>query len=279
MAFPVARRLGFGTSSPMLSYQHIYHAGNLADVHKHVLLAWILSYMVRKDKPVSYIETHAGRGLYDLQDPAALKTAEAAEGIYKASDFFDDAHPFAGVLTQIRRDFGASFYPGSPLIAASLLRPGDRMHFAELHPAEFDALDFNTSSTGAKCYQMDGFELAHSICPPTPRRGAMLIDPSYEIKTDYTKIPQQISKLRKSWNVGVICLWYPILTVSQHMGMLRSLQQDHPSALRHEVRFPPAKKGHGMIGSGIFVINPPYGLAEEMARLGAHFGQSHSPAK
>ena len=260
----------------MLSYQHIYHAGNLADVHKHVLLAWILSYMLRKDKPLSYIETHAGRGLYDLRDPAALKTAEAAEGIDKAGAFFDAAHPFAQALSRTRHRFGETFYPGSPLIAASLLRPDDRMHFAELHPAEFDALDFNTSASGAKCYKMDGFALAHSICPPTPRRGAMLIDPSYEIKTDYTKIPQQIAKLSKSWNVGVICLWYPILKVSQHMGMMKALQRDHPAALRHEVAFPPAKKSHGMIGSGMFVINPPYGLAEEMTRLGTHFGQSDS---
>lgn len=263
----------------MLSYQHIYHAGNLADVHKHVLLAWILSYMLRKEKPLSYIETHAGRGLYDLQDPAALKTDEAAEGIAKANAFFDEEHPFAKVLTKIRRDFGEAFYPGSPLIATSLLRPGDRMHFAELHPAEFEALDFNTSATGAKCYKMDGFELAHSICPPTPRRGAMLIDPSYEVKTDYTKIPQQISKLNKSWNVGVICLWYPILKVSQHMGMLQALQRDHPEALRHEVAFPPAKKGHGMIGSGMFVINPPFGLAEEATRLNAHFKKLESAAR
>lgn len=255
----------------MLSYQHIYHAGNLADVHKHAALAWILDYMLRKDKPVSYIETHAGRGLYDLKDPAAQKTNEAAEGILKASDFFDAAHPFHRVLSTVRRDFGQDAYPGSPLIAASLLRPGDRMHLAELHPTEFDALDFNTSATGAKCYKMDGFALAHSLCPPTPRRGVMLIDPSYELKTDYTKIPQHTSKLSKSWNVGVICLWYPVLKVSQHMRMLQALQHEHPAALRHEVAFPPAKKDHGMIGSGLFVINPPYGLDKEMARLGKHF--------
>lgn len=255
----------------MLSYQHIYHAGNLADVHKHVLLAWMLNYLTQKDKPLTYIETHAGRGMYDLQDPAAKKTGEAAEGIDKAVTYFAPDHPFAQVLAQIRLAQGASAYPGSPVIASSLLRPDDRIHLAELHPAEHDALAFAMSPFPVKCYKRDGFELAHSLCPPTPRRGLMLIDPSYEIKNDYIDIPKHISRITKAWNVGVICLWYPILKVSQHQSMLRNLEQNYPDAMRHEVTFPPAQKEHGMIGSGMFVINPPYGLKDEADRLGAHF--------
>lgn len=255
----------------MLSYQHIYHAGNLADVHKHTLLAWMLSYMTRKDKPLTYIETHAGRALYDLQDPASVKTGEAAHGIANAARFFETDHPFSQVLAQLRTAQGADAYPGSPLIAGSLLRPGDQMHLAELHPAEYEALEYAMSAYPARCYKQDGFELAHSLCPPMPRRGLMLIDPSYEIKNDYEEIPRHIAKIARAWNVGIIALWYPILKVSAHRRMLAALEKAHPDALRHEVDFPPAREGHGMIGSGLFVLNPPYGLSEEAHRLSARF--------
>lgn len=255
----------------MLSYQHIFHAGNLADVHKHGLLSWILNYLTKKDKPLSYIETHAGRGLYDLQNPAALKTAEAAEGIAKAAGFFAADHPFSRTLNQIRATYGQDAYPGSPLIAASLLRSMDSLHFAELHPAEFDALRHNMSPYPAQCHKQNGFDMAHSLCPPTPRRGLMLIDPSYEIKEDYDAIPKHIAKITRAWNVGIICLWYPILRSDRHRSMLKTLVRDHPTALRHEVAFPPAKKDHGMIGSGMFFIKPPYGLQDEAKRLGRHF--------
>ena len=113
--------------------------------------------------------------------------------------------------------------------------------------------------------------MAFALVPPMPRRGLMLIDPSYEIKTDYDDIPRHIAKLTRAWNVGIIVLWYPILTNQSHAPMLQRLVQSHPDALHHEVRFPPARPGHGMVGSGLFVINPPYGLAEEAKRLAEQF--------
>ncbi|WP_299962879.1 23S rRNA (adenine(2030)-N(6))-methyltransferase RlmJ [uncultured Roseobacter sp.] len=255
----------------MLSYQHIYHAGNLADVHKHALLAWMLAYLTAKPKPLSYIETHAGRGLYDLSDPAAQKTGEAAEGITRTEEWFAADHPLARVLATLRKTHGATAYPGSPLIAAHILRPCDILHLAELHPAEHSALATAMSPFGARVHAQDGFALAQSLVPPTPRRGLMLIDPSYEIKRDYTDIPGRIARLVKAWNVGIICLWYPILKTARHDEMLQRLSAAHPQALRHEVHFPPARANHGMTGSGLFVINPPYSLAEEAARLGQHF--------
>ncbi len=109
--------------------------------------------------------------------------------------------------------------------------------------------------------------MAFALTPPSPRRGIMLIDPSYEIKTDYIDIPRHIGKLAKAWNVGIIALWYPILTNKAHEPMLTALSGAHPNALRHEVRFPPARPGHGMVGSGLFVVNPPYGLAEAAKTL------------
>ncbi len=257
----------------MLSYQHIYHAGNLADVHKHGLLAWMLAYLTRKDKPLTYLETHGGRALYDLDDAAARKTGEAAQGIDRAAGWFGADHPYLQVLNEVRADHGPRAYPGSPLIAARLLRPDDRIHLAELHPAEHAALDLAMSPYPATCHLRDGVEMAFALTPPTPRRGLMLIDPSYEIKTDYESLPRSIAKLARAWNVGIIVLWYPILTSKAHQPMLAELARNHPDALRHEVRFPPARPGHGMVGSGLFVINPPYGLEAEAKRLAAQFSK------
>lgn len=253
----------------MLSYQHIYHAGNLADVHKHALLAWMLAYMTRKDKPICYIETHAGRALYDLTAAEARKTGEADTGIQRVRHWFDAEHPYTTSLRLTESAHGQNAYPGSPLIAQHLLRRTDRMVLAELHPAENKAL--SQAMPRATCHCTDGFAMAHGILPPTPRRGLLLIDPSFEVKDDYATIPRHVAKYARAWNVGVIAVWYPLLVSPQHNRMLDALQSAHPNALRHEVRFPPARPGHGMIGSGLFVINPPFGLAEEAAKLKTRF--------
>lgn len=251
----------------MLSYQHLYHAGNLADVHKHALLAWMLDYLTRKDKPLSYIETHGGRGLYDLGAPEALKTGEAAQGIARLETRLDPSHPYRQVLTGLRAEYGPAAYPGSPLIAARLLREMDSVHIAERHPQEYAALAETLLDTPARAYHADGFAKAHELTPPTPRRGLMLIDPSYEIASDYTEMARFMSQIARKWNVGILALWYPVLKDARHQSMLAELRASHPHALTSEVGFPPARKGHGMVGSGVFVINPPWGLAEEAARL------------
>lgn len=259
----------------MLSYQHIYHAGNLADVHKHSLLAWALSYLTRKDKPLSYLETHAGRGLYDLADDAARKTGEAAKGIAIAEDWFDADHPYRQVLARIRTKQGPDAYPGSPLIAAEILRPMDNIHLSELHPQEFAALKGNMAPYGGIYRQKDGWEMAMSLCPPDPRRGLLLIDPSFEVKADYQTIPATIAKIHRKWGVGVIMLWYPILTDGPHQQMVSDLQTALPDGIAHEVRFAPARDGHRMVGSGLFVVNAPYGFQEEAARLSRLFQDNH----
>lgn len=255
----------------MLSYQHIYHAGNLADVHKHALLAWMLDYLTRKPKPLSYIETHAGRALYDLGSPESEKTGEAAQGVARTGDWFDAQHPYARALRIVRERHGPGSYPGSPLIAATLLRDEDRQVLAELHPAEYTAL--RQALPTAKVRREDGFAMAHALIPPTPRRGLLLCDPSYEVKSDYSVIPEHFRKWHRAWNVGILVLWYPILTGGTHGPMLQALSQNLPSAFRHEVQFPPARPGHGMVGSGLFVVNPPFGLAEEAAALKTRFQQ------
>jgi 23S rRNA (adenine2030-N6)-methyltransferase len=251
----------------MLSYQHGYHAGNMADVHKHALLAWMLAYLTQKDKPLSYLETHAGRGLYDLAGDQAQKTGEAAKGIAIAESWFAADHPYRRVLAKVRARHGAHAYPGSPLVAAESLRAMDEIHLAELHPQEHAALRAAMAPHGAILRQQDGFAVTLSLCPPTPRRGLLLVDPSFEVKSDYATIPDFFAKLHRKWAVGVLVLWYPLLLDGPHRPMLRALAGHFPNALRHEVQFPPARPGHRMIGSGMFIVNPPYGLAEEAQRL------------
>ncbi|WP_406645820.1 23S rRNA (adenine(2030)-N(6))-methyltransferase RlmJ [Aliisedimentitalea scapharcae] len=255
----------------MLSYQHIFHAGNLADVHKHALLCVMLQYLTAKPKPLSYIETHAGRGLYFLDAPEALKTGEAAGGISAVRDWFDIDHPYRRALTQVSATHGEAAYPGSPMLARYLLRDIDRLHLAELHPGENAALT-RAMARQAKVHLQDGFDMAHAICPPDPRRGVLLIDPSYEIKSDYDRIPGIIAKLHRKWNVGVIALWYPVLSSAAHDGMIDSLTAlNLPKVLHSQVRFPPARDGHRMVGSGLFVVNAPYGLEAEAKRLSGLF--------
>lgn len=253
----------------LLSYQHHYHAGNLADVHKHAVLCWVLSYMVRKDKPMSYIETHGGRGLYDLEADEALKTGEAAAGIQAVSDWFGAEHPYATTLAACRDENGDTNYPGSPWIASHLLRPDDVLHLAELHPFERSILE--DVVPGAHIHGQDGFDMAYSLCPPMPRRGMMIVDPSYEVKEDYRDIPRHFAKIAKIWPVGVLMLWYPVLVDQRHRGMTRALARDLPEALFHEVSFPPAREGHGMIGSGLMIVNPPWGIETELLALSARF--------
>lgn len=255
----------------MLSYQHIYHAGNLADVHKHALLCAMLEYMVQKDKPLTYIETHAGRGLYDLEADEALKTGEAAQGIARLGAVFPDDHPYCRRLSEVRARYGGAAYPGSPMLAALSLRDGDKMHLAELHPREHAALERSLAPWGAHVRAIDGFALAMAVCPPAPRRGLMLIDPSYEVKDDYDAIPRHMAAIHRKWNVGILVLWYPILTSGAHRAMLSALQAQFPEGFRHEVGFPPARDGHRMVGSGLFVVNPPFPLADEARMVGKVF--------
>jgi 23S rRNA (adenine2030-N6)-methyltransferase len=254
----------------MLSYQHHYHAGNAADVHKHAVLAWILGYLTRKPKPLSYLETHAGRGLYDLSDVAALRTGEAAQGVARLESALPEDHPYRRRLAETRAAHGENAYPGSPLIAAQSLRAGDSLHFAELHPGEHAALETALAPHKARIRREDGMAMAHALCPPMPRRGLMLIDPSYEVKAEYDSLPRDLAKLHRCWNVGVLMLWYPLLTSEAHAPMLRALTSAFPAAHRHEMRFAPVREGHRMIGSGLLVVNPPYGLEAETARL-SHF--------
>ncbi len=240
----------------MLSYQHAYHAGNPADLHKHMVLAGLLALLTQKPGPITYMETHAGRGLYDLSSPEALKTGEAEFGIGAAKG---GDHPYFEIIDQIRDKHGPSAYPGSPLIAQRLLRKGDRLHLMELHPQEHAALKARLTAANTAIHFRDGFEGVLAMSPPKPRKGLVLVDPSYEVKSDYGATAVFARALIARWPEVSLLIWYPILPANRHRDLLAALAplQFHTD----EISFA-QKDGRGMSGSGLALVNPPFGSTQ-----------------
>lgn len=237
----------------MLSYQHAYHAGGPADVHKHIALARILRALTAKPRGLTYMETHSGRGLYNLNSVESLKTGEAAEGIAIA-DLGDE--PFAETLSLVRDLNGPNAYPGSPWLAASMLREQDSMHLMELHPAEHAGLC--EVLPGADIHRRDGYEGVTALSPPDPRAGLLLVDPSYEVKTEYAQAGAFVRNLmRTKWPEACALVWYPILRAGRHAELLAEMAPLSPVV--HEIRFD-LKGGTGMLGSGLAAVNLPRGV-------------------
>ncbi|WCL53657.1 23S rRNA (adenine(2030)-N(6))-methyltransferase RlmJ [Gimibacter soli] len=254
----------------MLSYQHSYHAGNLPDIHKHAVLATFLKAMTEKPKAMTVVETHAGRGLYDLGGMEAQKTGEASEGIVPLlkKKLLPADHPFLTAVAATRKAHGASAYPGSPLIAQHLLREGDILHLMELHPQEHAALRETARAPGVNIHRRDGYEGVLSVSPPTPRRGLVLIDPSYEIKSEYMEAASFIKELHAKWPEATILLWYPILKAGLHELMLDALEgTDLPGVWHDQVLF--SDTNLRMLGSGLFAVNRPYGIDESLGEISA----------
>ena len=254
----------------MLSYQHAYHAGNVADIHKHASLAVLLSHLKKKQTPITYMETHAGSGLYDLSGSESLKTGEAEYGIlkYLPDNIPPIGHPYRKVLDQVKAQFGKTFYPGSPVIARSLLSKNDEIHLMELHPGENRNLVKTMRGWNAHIHLRDGFEGALAISPPKLRRGLVFIDPSYEIKTEYQTVAGFVFDLHKKWPEAVIVLWYPVLAAGLHNDMVESLNQVQlKNVTRHEVTFAPGKNTHRILGSGLVVVGTPFGSEAAMAEV------------
>lgn len=244
----------------MLSYQHAYHAGNAADLHKHVALAVLLERLTEKPRGISYLESHAGRGLYDLSGAEARKTGEAEGGIGRMAPEALPA-PFARAIAACRAAHGAEAYPGSPALAAALLRAQDRMALCELHPGEHAALRQAMAGgpVPVALHRRDGHEGLLALAPPTPRRGLALIDPSYEVKDEYARSAATLLALVRRWPQGVAMLWYPILPAGRHEAMAARVMAAGPAAaLRHEVRFR-ERPERGMQGSGLLILGLPHG--------------------
>ena len=263
----------------MLAYRHAFHAGNHADVLKHLVLAQVLVHMAAKAKPFSYIDTHAGAGGYSLESRYAQKNAESVTGIERLWERTDLPPALAHYVALVRNfNGGASLktleqYPGSPAIAHLLLRPTDPLHCYELHPTDEKILRaYLVERPNAKVTLADGYAALAKELPPPSRRGVVLIDPSYEIKTDYVRTLAAVREALDKFAQAVILVWVPQVALVEARELPRRLGNaaaDAPKGWLHAqlTVAPPGAKGYGMTGSSMVVINPPHGLAETLRKV------------
>lgn len=267
----------------MLSYRHAFHAGNHADVLKHLVLVLVLEYYRHKDKPFWYIDTHAGSGLYRLSSAEAQKNREFTHGIqtlWNAKECPEPLAPYRDLLLQLNTSPQLQHYPGSPWLAAQMLRATDQLRLFELHPTDFNALDkLLGQDKRTRISKQDGLQGLLGLLPPITRRAVILIDPSYELKSDYSAVVKTLSNAHQRFATGTYLLWYPVIIRQRVRQMLLELQKTGiPDILQIEFCPQPDNDGFGMSGSGMFVINPPWLLAKQMQTALPWLKQQMAPA-
>lgn len=258
----------------MLSYRHAFHAGNHADVLKHVVLLQLLRYLNLKDKPYWFIDTHAGAGAYALTKGYATQLAEYKDGIgrlWQRDDLPGAIADYLAVVRAANADGRLRHYPGSPRVALAAMRASDRLWLFELHPADCELLTHKLADAGrrAQIRHADGLAGLKALLPPPPRRALTLIDPSYELKTDYHHAVRAVRDALKRFPGGIYALWYPLLARGEADKLPAELRR-LPGAkwLDFNLRVKaPATDGLGMVGSGMFIINPPYTLRATLEQL------------
>ncbi len=259
----------------MFSYRHAFHAGNHADVLKHIVLIELLRHLASKETPFWVIDTHAGAGIYALDSDWASKRSEFADGIGRLWQRTDAPRPVADYLAIVRAmnpDGRLRHYPGSPLIALRHLRDKDRLRLFELHVNENKALAKNITELGHDAARRtlvehrDGFVGLQALLPPQPRRGLILIDPSYEDKKDYARVHATLRAALARFATGCYMIWYPQVQRHEPAELLRKLTRMPDLRWLHArvcVRRASAD-GLGLLGSGVFVVNPPWTLHAEL---------------
>jgi 23S rRNA (adenine2030-N6)-methyltransferase len=257
----------------MLAYRHAFHAGNHGDVLKHLVLMQVLAHMNQKDKGYRFVDTHAGAGGYALGGRPAQKTAEFAEGIGRLWGR-EDVPPAVADYLGFVRDFndgkGLKQYPGSPALAHALTRPQDELRLFELHPTDHRILASYLGDDPRVTVKMaDGFDGLKALLPPPSRRGLVLMDPSYELERDYTRVVATLREAVARFADGTYVVWYPQVARLGAKELPRRLQALAPKGWLHArltVAAPDAQ-GFGMTGSGVFVINPPFTLHAQLQAL------------
>lgn len=257
----------------MLSYNHIYHAGCAADVFKHTILSLILVHLNKKDKPYTVIDTHAGRGIYNLNDERARKTGEALLGIMRLTqyaannDLIEEIKPYLAAVKSLndKCPSSANFYPGSPMIAHSLMRANDSLILCELNKTEAEELRRNMDFDNVHIHCRDGYEAALSLTPPANRRGLLFIDPSYEDVWEYDKASETVKAVLHRYREGIIALWYPVLEKrnTQRENMLSCIKALAAKDKVLDISMRTEHKTLAMRASGMIIINPPYTLANK----------------
>ncbi|MEQ1976044.1 23S rRNA (adenine(2030)-N(6))-methyltransferase RlmJ [Xenorhabdus sp. SGI240] len=253
----------------MLSYRHCFHAGNHADVLKHVVQSLIIESLKVKEKPFLYLDTHAGSGRYHLSGERAERTGEYLEGIariWQRDDIPEELAAYMDVVKMLNPQGSLRYYPGSPLIARHLLREHDELNLSELHPSDFPLLRTEFSrDRRARVLREDGFQQLKSKLPPKSRRGFVLIDPPYELKSDYQNVVQGIQEGYKRFSTGTYALWYPVVLRQQIKRLVKGLEAAGiRKILQIELGVRPDSDQRGMTASGMIVINPPWKLEQQM---------------
>lgn len=264
----------------MLSYRHGFHAGNFADVFKHVVLTMLLQALARKDKPYVYVDTHAGAGRYDLHSEAARKHREFLSGIARVwgereapaavTAYLEAVAALNGGAARLA-DPGAvpRWYPGSPRIARHLLRGGDRMVLGELHSGEAPLLQREFAhDRSVQVVRGDGYHLLKSHLPPVERRGLVLIDPSYERREEIDHIVAALREGLQRWATGTYAIWYPVMPKVPAAALHRRIvAAGTPKVLCAELCVLPDDSPLGMNGAGMIIVNPPFQLDAELQQL------------
>ena len=256
----------------MLSYRHGFHAGNHADVLKHFIFVQLLRHMAKKDKPFWCIDTHAGAALYSLESTYARKHSEFENGIARLWAQKILPEPLEDYVAQVRQhnpDGKLRYYPGSPQLGLQMLRRSDRLRLFELHTTESRVLEeyFSKKHIGAAAQQVmvkpgDGFNDLKSILPPVPRRGVILIDPSYEDKNDYRRVLITLREGLERFPTGTYMIWYPQVQRREAQQLPAALMRNPDIEWLHvslSVKHP-QEDGFGLHGSGVYIVNPPYTL-------------------
>ncbi len=252
----------------MLSYRHAFHAGNHADVLKHLVQVLVLQYLVQKEgKPLCYIDTHAGAGSYALRSAFASKNREFDSGIARLWQRADLPPPLESYVSLVRGfNPGGELlqYPGSPAIAAKILHAGHRLQLCELHPEDGNRLEhWAGRDRRIRVQQCDGFAALKALLPPIEKRALVMIDPPYEVKTDYATVLSALQLATRKFATGVYALWYPLLERESVGALVKKLEALPVKSLLVELPVQ-AAAGEGMYGSGMFIINPPWVLQQQL---------------
>ncbi len=248
-----------------MNYRHAFHAGNFADVVKHLALVAILLHLRKKPAPFAAIDTHAGRGRYDLAGGEAARTGEAANGIGRLASLAG-ADGALGEYLRLAGD--GETYPGSPLIAALLLRPQDRLVAVEKHPEEAALLKAALARLrNAHAEEGDGYRRLAALLPPAERRGVVLIDPPFEVPEEFHAEARALGEALKRFATGIYVLWFPVKSPAEANAFCGEvLATGVKKALRIDIDVGAVAAGtkERLSGAGLIVVNPPYGLAGEM---------------
>lgn len=256
-----------------MNYRHAFHAGNVGDVLKHVVVERVLDHLRAKPKPMVVLDTHAGAGLYDLEGDQAARTGEAAGGIGRLL-----AHPaphqalagYLDLVAQLRASHGPTVYPGSPLVAAERLRPGDRLVAVERHPDDGAALRALMGRRTGVTVRVgeDGYAALAAVLPPPERRGLVLIDPPFEDRAEFATLAAALARAHRRFATGVYAAWYPL----KDPGAVESFHQHVVATglarvLVAELWVRPLTVIQGLAGCGLLLVNPPWRLDDTLAGL------------